>query len=368
MKTSLVCLTGTHLTPATALAEELNKHSWKAFYLGRNSLAEQQQFKDLSVPIYKIIAPKFNRHQALNLFFSIFKLPIGMLQSLYFLIRLKPSMVISFGGYTAFPVCLTAKLLRLPLIIHEQTLDLGLTNKLTALLATKIAYSWPSSLKHFPKNKSFLTGNPVRQAFLKSQSKTDKPLTEKPALKTIYITGGNQGSLILNKTLNPILKTLLKKYKIIHQFGLGQSKKNWKNQEKIYQNLPASLKSNYQLKTWYSSSEASKNLNTADLVISRAGINTVTELIILNKKSLLIPLPYSQRQEQLKNARLLKSLGLGLILPQSNLSSQSLLSSINKSFKSLPQKTHQHFDSSLIRQAATNLFNLIKLTLDEQKN
>jgi len=340
MKEKIIVLTGSHLTPALALKVKLKDHGW--------------QIIDLKIP-----SPKFNRHQPILASLSLIKLPLSAFHACQSLFRIKPKLVISFGGYAAFPVCLAAKLFNLPLIIHEQTFAAGLTSKLTAVIADKVAISWPSSRLYFPKNKTVLTGNPIRQELLKLRLRNLE--SNASHLKSIYITGGHQGSKIINAIGAEILPQLLKNFIVYHQFGLAQSESAFKQQLQFKH-------PRYILKRWFSTAELAKILAKVDLVISRSGVNTITELAYLQLPAVLIPLTTAQKNEQITNARFLESLGLAIILPQSQLNSANLLWAIKAALKQLPRRTSLSFDTSLVRLATDNLYRLIEAVAHESKN
>lgn len=328
-----IVLTGSHLTPALALKAMLQKHGWQVIEL-------------------KIPSPKLNRHQPILTSLSLIKLPLSIFSAYQNLLRIKPRLVVSFGGYAAFPVCLAAKLLKLPLIIHEQTFAAGLTSRLTALIADKVAISWPSSRSCFPQKKVVLTGNPIRRELL--ELKPNK-------LKSIYITGGHQGSKIINEAVAKILPQLLKNFTVYHQFGLAQSELAFKKQLQFKH-------PRYILKRWFSVQQLAKILADAGLVISRSGVNTITELAYLHLPAVLIPLTTAQKNEQITNANFLQSLGLAIILPQSELNPANLLWAIKTALKQLPRQTSLTFDSRLVCSATDNLYQLIEAVVHESKN
>lgn len=324
-----IVLTGNHLTPALALKFKLEQHHWLVNYLLLDSA-------------------KFNRHRPFISILSLIKLPFSFFKACVYLNSKKPAAVISFGGYSAFPVCLAAKILRLPLIIHEQTFGRGLTSILTAGLADKIAVSWPESLKYFPKHKTVLTGNPLRPEIIKLKTLN----TKSSSLNTIYITGGHQGSLIINRTINQLLPQLLTQYQVFHQFGLTQTANLWQAQQKIKHK-------NYVVKRWFSAQELAKIYRSNPVVIGRSGINTITELAWFKLRAILIPLTTAQKNEQLTNARFLENLGQAIIINQPDLSAQYLYQQINLAFTVLPLPSKSRFDSDLVLTATDNLYKLI---------
>lgn len=348
-----ILITGTHLTPALALIESLAK-KYRLTYIGKPSSL-------ISIPLVPFTSPKLNRHNPTSAISIPIKLPLVITQAIINLKKLKPDLLISFGGFVALPICLAAKSLNIPIIIHEQTFGAGLVNKLTARFAKKIAISWPDSTPFFPKQKTILTGNPLRTEILKAANL--KPVSSKR--QTIYITGGNQGSKIINQTINQLLPQLLKQFNVIHQFGLNQSKSLWQAQLGIKKALPGNLNQRYTLKKWFNSNQQAKNFNLSNLVISRSGANTITELGFLKKNSVLIPLPYTQKNEQSLNADYLKNLGLAIVLPQSKLDSKTLFLSIKKAFEKLPQKSDQTFPKDLVKSASANILNLVDEVLSD---
>ncbi len=311
-----IVITGSHLTPAQALIEQL-PGGWRVHRLGSPT------------------SPKFKRYDLWGSTWSLFKLPGLIWQTKATLQKISADIVVSFGGYPAVPVCLAAKLLNIPIVIHEQTFGVGLSSKITAKLAQKIAVSWKSSLKHFPQSKTILTGNPIRKVITSVKRRPENVL---------YITGGGQGSQIINQTLKPILSDLTKRFMVYHQYG------------KLAR--PAG-RENYVAKSYFNSRELAKIYTRAQLVIGRAGINTVTELAYLKIPTVLIPLPYTQKKEQDVNARYLEKLGLAVVLPQNQLTPESLLEAVDRA-KNLPQTRHGlGFPRARVRDAAKKLGRLV---------
>src|SRR5581483_2708185 len=155
--------------------------------------------------------------------------------------------VIGFGGYLQIPVCLAAFLRHIPVIIHEQTLKAGLANKIVAKFASKICISWEESLPYFPRTKTILTGNPLRQEFFTSlrhqKEKPEYPLAGEShkSLPTLYITGGSAGAHAINLLVEETLEKLLEKFLITHQTGDAKQYNDFARLEKKKDSLPASL-------------------------------------------------------------------------------------------------------------------------------
>ena len=343
-----IVITGGHLTPALAVIDELLKRGeWEIFYIGRKYTAEGDknpslesmviQEKDLDfVPInFGRLQHKFTRYTI----FAFLRIPFGFLQAFFHLLRIKPNVVLSFGSYVGVPVVLAGWLLGIPIVIHEQTTIVGLGNKINSFFAKKICVSWPETLKQFPKEKTVLTGNPLRLDIFKNNLKILSTLFRakretRVSLKfekdrpLILVTGGNQGSHRINIAIEGILGKLLIKYHVFHQTGHLAGFGDFERLEEKRNHLPKNLKDNYHLKKYVSGEEWGTLLEGADLVVSRAGINTITELLVLGKPQLLIPIPWLPGDEQTKNAQMVEKIGLAEILSQDDLNPQNLFKKI----------------------------------------
>lgn len=357
-----IFLTGGHFAPAKAVISALlkagkphfakashfadasrdkSRGEWQIFYIGRKyamegDRAEALEFREIREVgriNYLVINPgRLQRKFFVNIGQSIkalLRIPLGFAQAFWWLLRFRPAVVLSFGGYVAVPVVVGAWLLGIPILTHEQTTVSGLANKIIALLASKVLVSWESSLNYFPKGKAVLTGNPLREEVLdKVKSLKSLVISQKKTTKMIYITGGNQGAHVINEAVGKVLPQLVSKYQIIHQTGDSQIFKDYQKLEKIREKLPKKLQWKYQPYRFLSGIESATVLANADLVISRAGANTVLEIAALGKPSILIPIPWSGGNEQYQNAQLLADLWMAEILPQSELTPKKLLETI----------------------------------------
>lgn len=321
-----IVVTGGHLTPALAFIDEFRRrHPQIAIvFLGR-SLPTQESRLILArgLTFLPLTAAKLSRHFSWTWPLMLVKFPFGFFQALAYLRHYRPRVVVSFGSYLALPVAVAAACLKIPLLTHEQGQQLGLANRLIGYLSQKVALSWSATVTPFPSAKVVVTGNPIRAAVLNRQV---IPLADFPPLPLIYVTGGNQGSRIINQTLAPILSQLLRRTVIVHQTG--------PHDEPIYQSiraqLPQELQSRYLPQAWFEDKQVSWCLHRANLVVSRAGANTVAELAFTGTPSLLIPLPYAQQNEQWHNAQVLAAAGTALILSQAELNPARLLASITR--------------------------------------
>jgi UDP-N-acetylglucosamine--N-acetylmuramyl-(pentapeptide) pyrophosphoryl-undecaprenol N-acetylglucosamine transferase len=312
-----IIVTGGHLSPALALIDTLKeKKTIQIVYVGKKynldsektlSL-EYQEIKKRNLPFYHLTTGRLTRIISVATIVNLLKFPFGLLQSFSILKKEKPDLIFSFGGYLGLPVALCGFLLNIPIYIHEQTINPGLTNRILSLFARRIFISFPQTKNFFPKNKVILSGNLVRREIFKI---IKKPFVIKKTKPVIYITGGSLGSHSLNILIEKILPQLTKKYIVIHQVGSVE-------QYHDFERLKTYQYSSYFPVKHFFLEEIGYIYKIADLVIGRAGANTFFELIALKKPAILIPLPWSANQEQQKHALLFKKLGLGETFDQNN--------------------------------------------------
>lgn len=342
-----IAVTGSHFTPAQAVIEELKKDPGiKIIYFGRKHTlegdkmlsAESKILPKLGVKFIPIIAGRLQRSLTFYTILSLLKVPIGVLQSFYLVLKEKPDVVLSFGGYVSVPVVISAWFLSIPVITHEQTLVSGLANTINSWFADKAAVSFPNQeLGHNPK--LILTGNPMRAEIFESGSVSEElkkivSLSGREKLPLILITGGNQGSHVINSGVLGVLGELGEIACVIHQ--TGDSK--YKDYESL-QEAQSTLKNpeRYLAKKWLEAEDMGAVLKNADLVISRAGANTLLEVSFAGIPTLVIPIPYLYKNEQMVNARYFEKLGLTQVLPQKELTPESLLVRVKEMIKDLPK-------------------------------
>ncbi|MEV5011835.1 UDP-N-acetylglucosamine--N-acetylmuramyl-(pentapeptide) pyrophosphoryl-undecaprenol N-acetylglucosamine transferase [Streptomyces sp. NPDC056159] len=244
------------------------------------------------------------------------RVPLGVVQARKAIADFQPDVVLATGGYVAVPAGLAARMARVPLVLHEQTVRLGLANRKLASSATCIAVSSESSLPLLPhavRDLGVVTGNPVRPEILSGHA--DKAIEALGLhgfdrhLPTVYVTGGAQGSQQINDVVRDSLPWLLKQANVIHQCGptnvdaLGQATVR----------LPAELAGRYHL-TAFIGAELPDVLALADVVISRSGAGTLAEVTALGKATVFIPLATAAGNEQAHNARHLAEAGAAVAL------------------------------------------------------
>ncbi|CAN5125691.1 undecaprenyldiphospho-muramoylpentapeptide beta-N-acetylglucosaminyltransferase [soil metagenome] len=316
-----IAIVGGHLSPALGVIDALSSSDTVVF-LGRKYALEgdkavsleYQEIIKRGITFLPLTTTRLQRKLTARTLPSFLKLPVGLYQAVSYLRAEKPDVVLSFGGYLSIPVGYAAKFLGIPLVIHEQTLEAGLANKVLGKLADKICISWETSSAFFPKNKTVLTGNPLKEFSIGELpfkfSKTDVKFP------LLYITGGSTGSHALNTLVLGALADLVKKFRIIHQTGDSKEFKDYDKLTHFKESLTDSERGRYIVEKFITPSSVGSLMQEATLVVSRSGMNTVNELMFFGKPSVLIPLPHGQRQEQANNARFLQNLGLAIVLPQ----------------------------------------------------
>ncbi len=327
-----VAIVGGHMTPALAVIAALPKET-QVSYVGRKHAfegdkgvsLEYQTITKMGIPFYPLTTGRVQRRLSLHTVPSLVKIPYGVTQALLLLRKIKPDIVMSFGGYLSVPVGFAASLLHIPVVIHEQTQEAGLGNKVVARFAKKVCLSWESSAKYFPKEKIVMTGNPLLKTY---PTAGIEGLIPEGRLPLVVIVGGSAGSHALNVFVEKSAEKLLEKIRVIHQTGDAQVFDDFERLAGMRSQLPKDLQKRYVLTKFVDPQNIVTLFKKADLVVSRAGVNTITELLILNQPALLIPLPSGQKNEQLKNAQYFKKMGLGEYFEQSELTPEKLFDGI----------------------------------------
>ena len=324
-----IIITGTHLTPALELIRQLktdNKINWQINYIGRknnssvdnNPSIESKIIPKIGINFYSINCGKLDRRWFPNTIKGIPQTSKSLFESFHLIKKIKPDIIVSFGGYVSVPIIISGFFKKIPSITHEQTLTNSLTTKINSLFVNKVALSFDNKNQKnkLPKNKIVITGNLLRQELFRPLKSKIKDNID------IFITAGNQGSHFINLLIKNLLPKL-KNYSIIHQTGKTDFA-NFKKLEKKY--------SNYQVFDYLKANDMAHLLNRSNIIISRSGANTSQEIVALNKKSILIPLKISQQNEQLLNALWVKERlpTQTEIIKEENLNEISILTIINK--------------------------------------
>lgn len=309
--------TAGHVTPNLALIKKFQEQGWDVAYIGSQIGIEKEIIAKIKIPYHAIATGKLRRYFSLQNFIDPIKIFFGIFQAIILIYRLKPKVVFSKGGFVAFPVVVAAWLNRVPAVIHESDLTIGLTNKLCLPFAKKICVTFPPTAQQIKdKNKVILTGTPIREDFLNGDANQGRQLCGFANNKKVILAfGGSLGADIINKNMRKILPKILNDFNVVHICGQGRVDDSCKHADyKQFEYLHEQFK---------------HILATADLVISRAGANSVYELIMAKKPNVLIPLTAkSSRGDQILNAKYCVKNGYSESILQEELTAEILLEKI----------------------------------------
>lgn len=357
MKTLRILVTGGgssgHISPALAIIQAIESLAaepgcaWTPQFLyvgGRNGL-EQEQVTAAQIPFAGIQTGKLRRYLSLKNLSDQFRLPIGLLQSLRIVSRFRPDVVLSTGGYVAVPPVIAAWMRRVPILIHEQTVQIGLANRITSRFATRIALSFAGAMDELPaksRAKAEVIGNPVREVIFNGDPVEALRLcgfnVNDRDLPAIYVTGGSQGARVINRAVEAALPELLGFCRIIHQCGrqAGSEEQDYDRLQALVSDLPEELRRRYFL-TRFVGPEIKHVFALVDMVVGRAGAGTVTEICTLGKPAVYVPLVPTGGDEQNRNARMCVEAGAAIILPQDEIDGPRLVNELKSLLADCPQ-------------------------------
>jgi UDP-N-acetylglucosamine--N-acetylmuramyl-(pentapeptide) pyrophosphoryl-undecaprenol N-acetylglucosamine transferase len=315
--------TGGHIFPALAVANELRERGWIINWLGSKTGLESRIIPENNIEFECLNVEGIRGKNLGSKLKACWKLFNACLESRRILTKLNPNIVLGMGGFVSFPGGLMAKLLGIPLIIHEQNCIPGTTNLILAkIAATKILEGFPDS---FPKSiDAICTGNPLRKEFTKLPDKLIWNENEPRNLR-ILVVGGSQGAKILNEVV-PTTLAKFKNLEIRHQTGTTML--NHVKSSYLELGVPAEV------------TDFIDNINTAylwaDLIICRAGAMTVSEVSAMGLPAIFIPLIHAIDDHQTANARFLTNVGAAILIPQTELNTDGLYKAILQVKTSLP--------------------------------
>ena len=325
---------GGHIAPIRAIAPTLKEKGYTLKWVG-SSQFEKRAAHSLNIPFISILSGKMRRGLTLkNIvrnFLDLFKVALAFFQSLFFLLEERPKLIFSTGGFVSVPLVVAAGVLRIPVVIHEQTIGFGLANKIALPFADRILLAFEDSKKHIPKKywrKIEVVGNPVRSELLNGSREAffeHFPQFREKEKPILYITGGGQGAKQINEVVFQLLSLLLNDFLVIHQAGeIGVEKA-----KTIAHSLDEELKDSY-IPLGFIGEELPHIYATASFAVSRAGAGTVNEFHTFRIPTVFIPLRPTQDDEQMKNAQWFVERNSGSIIEPENLSKEELLAHIRK--------------------------------------
>ena len=314
--------TAGHVTPNLALIPSLKDHGFEIRYIGSYEGIEKKLITDAGIPYDGISSGKLRRYFDLKNFSDPFRVLKGYAEACKLIKNYKPDVVFSKGGFVSVPVVLAAKRYHVPTIIHESDMTPGLANKICIPSAAKVCCNFPETLQYLPKDKAVLTGSPIRRELLTGDRLSGLQYTHLSADKPIILViGGSLGSVTVNQAVRSILPRLLTNFQVIHICGKGHLDESLIGRPGYvqYEYVDAPLRHLFA---------------AADIVLSRAGANSICEILALRKPNILIPLSAAaSRGDQILNARSFEKQGFSTVLEEENVTSDTLYDAIENTYE-----------------------------------
>ena len=311
--------TAGHVSPNLSLIPRLQASGYEVHYIGRRSGIEYDLIHGLTgVRYHSISSGKLRRYFSLTNFTDVFRVLLGVAQSYALMLRIRPDVCFSKGGFVSIPVVIAAGMRRVPTVCHESDLTPGLANRIAARIADVVATTFPECAECLG-GKGVATGTPLRnELFTGDRARGLRMAGFDGARPVLLVTGGSQGAQTVNACLRECLPELLESMDVLHLCGSG--------------NLDESLRglAGY-TQIEFLKDEMPDAYAAADVVLSRAGSNTLSELLALKKPMLLVPYPLSaSRGDQIKNAESFAAQGFARVLPQETMTRETLTQALRE--------------------------------------
>ena len=313
--------TAGHVTPNLALLPALAREGFEVRYIGSYNGIERRLIEDAQIPYDGISSGKLRRYFDLKNFSDPLRVLKGYAQARKLLKKYRPDVVFSKGGFVSVPVVLAASHYKIPVIIHESDMTPGLANKICIPAATKVCCNFPETLNYLPKEKAVLTGSPIREELLHGDRLAGLQYARLSAERpVILVIGGSLGSVTVNQAVRSILPELLQSFQVVHICGKGH--------------LDESLIGTAGYVQYEYVDKPLRHLfAAADLIISRAGANSICEILALRKPNVLIPLSAAaSRGDEILNANSFARQGFSTVLEEEVLTSDTLRHAIRETY------------------------------------
>ncbi|OHA26327.1 MAG: hypothetical protein A3C06_04785 [Candidatus Taylorbacteria bacterium RIFCSPHIGHO2_02_FULL_46_13] len=324
---------GGHFYPLIAVTEELNKITREQnllapeiFFMSDKPYDKRLLFEN-DIIFKKVITGKLRRYFSVQNITDIFKTGWGIIAGFFTVFGIYPDIVFSKGGYTSFPAVLAARILRIPLIIHESDSVPGRANRWAGKFAGRIAVSYAEAAKFFPQGRTAWTGNPIRKEIQTPATGAHALLQFNRATPTILVLGGSQGALLINNVILEILPELLEEFQVIHQMGTANFKSVTEVISVILKDSPN--KNRYRPFDYLAADSLRMAVGCADIIISRAG-STIFEIALWGKPSIIVPITDSHGDHQRENAVAYAKSGSCLVIEEANLKPHILISEVRR--------------------------------------
>lgn len=305
-----------HVTPNVALIEEALRRGWQVEYVGSKISIEREIINELPITFHHISSGKLRRYFSWENFIDPFRIIWGVLLSLGLVLRRRPDVVFSKGGFVSVPLVVAAWLFRVPVISHESDVTPGLANRLTFPFCRRVCLTFDATQRYLKPGKLVVTGTPVRQILQRGDAGRGREFLGLGSSRPILLVfGGSLGARAVNEQVRRVLPELCQTFDVVHVTGAGQLD-------------PSSDRAGY-CQREYISDEFGDVLASADLVVCRAGANTLYELFLLKKPHVLIPLTAAaSRGDQIVNARTFEDLGYSTVIQEEDLTNEVFVATI----------------------------------------
>ncbi|PIZ01021.1 hypothetical protein COY61_00885 [bacterium (Candidatus Gribaldobacteria) CG_4_10_14_0_8_um_filter_33_9] len=327
---------GGHIFPILAIVRAIKKEvlpptkNLGLYYIGPDDKHGLKLLRQEGVKIKKIFCGKIRRYFSLENLLDLFKMPLGFIQSLFWLFFLAPDLVFSKGGFGSFPVAFMANVLSIPIFLHESDIEPGFASKVESKWVQEIFISFAQTT-FFPKDKRIVVGNPIRKEILNgSKEKAKEVFNLQGSKPLILILGGSQGAQKINETILEILLEFLKDFEIIHQIGEKGFNQIKNEAEAIL--FDKELKKFYHPFAFLNETFSKYALGASDLIVSRAGAGSIFEIAASAKPVILIPLTSAAQDHQRKNAYVFAEQGGGEVIEEINFNPHFFLAKLKHLF------------------------------------
>lgn len=303
-----------HVIPAMPVMDAARQAGTRVSFIGSRSGLEERLLAGQDLDYYGIASGKLRRYLSVENLLDVFRVAAGIWQAFRLLGRLRPDVVFSKGGFVSLPVVLAARLRRLPVVAHESDLTPGLANRLALPFVQTLCVTFAETRAPRLRGRQITTGTPLRPALLAGQVQRGRDLVAAGERPVLLITGGSLGADAVNRAVLAALDDLLETFVVVHVCGPGKISDRQADGYHPFE---------------YVDDDWPDLLAAADVVVSRAGANSLFELLALGKPNLLIPLSARvSRGDQLENAEYARARGYSRVLAEEDLDAERLLTAV----------------------------------------
>ncbi|MBI2670004.1 MAG: UDP-N-acetylglucosamine--N-acetylmuramyl-(pentapeptide) pyrophosphoryl-undecaprenol N-acetylglucosamine transferase [Candidatus Yanofskybacteria bacterium] len=342
---------GGHLYPLIAVAEELQKQSAQSGvnlelqFIGADGFVRETA-ATIGIATKSIFSPKWRRYFSYHNFIDILEAPFGFLQAFFYIWRFMPDLVFSKGGYDSFIPALVARILAIPVVIHESDIVPGKANLWVSKWAKKIFLAFDGAKNYFKQDLVEVVGNPIRigVANLTDKAAALAAFNLNPSKPAVLITGANQGAQTINEVLLLSLVELIKKFQLIHQSGpQNYDDTNTRVLTIVKEGggtYGKTIADNYRLYPVFDLKQMALAYSAVDVIVGRSGAGTIFEIAAVGKPAIIIPLKGAASDHQLANAREFAKFG-AVVIEEENLTPHILVNEIENAYESRVERSER---------------------------